>query len=101
MAAHLTVMESLILENSPSLIPLTFMTSSIELKGRASMIACALTGPMPKRASSCSLLAVLILILVPGGSAGALRCALVIFALGVTAPVAGALGDSAAGRPAS
>jgi hypothetical protein len=34
-----TLIKSLILPNSPSLIPLTFMTSSIVLKGRASMIA--------------------------------------------------------------
>ena len=36
---HFTVIMSLILPNSPSLIPLTFMTSSMVLNGRPSMIA--------------------------------------------------------------
>src|SRR4051812_48715238 len=52
-------MRSLILENSPCLIPLTFMTSSLVLNGRLSMIAWAFTGPIPGRLSSSSLLAVL------------------------------------------
>ena len=38
-ALHFTVIKSRILENSPSLIPFTFMMSSIVLNGRASMMA--------------------------------------------------------------
>src|SRR6185503_13040983 len=51
---QLTVISSLILENSPCLIPLTFMTSSMVLNGRPSMMARDLTGPMPGRSWSSS-----------------------------------------------
>src|SRR5512132_691114 len=56
---------SRILPNSPSLMPRTFMMSSDDLKGpfalRYSMIACALTGPIPGSASSSACEAVLML----------------------------------------
>ena len=58
------------MENSPSLMPLTFLMSSIVLNGRPSMMAWAFTGPMPGRASSSSLAAVLILTFWPGWSLG-------------------------------
>src|SRR3989344_1189861 len=43
-------------------IPLTFIKSLIELNGLVSIIACALTGPIPDKASNSSNQAVLILI---------------------------------------
>src|SRR5947199_118149 len=42
----------------PALIPFTFMTSSGLAYGRPLMMACAVTGPMPGKASSSSWLAV-------------------------------------------
>ncbi len=60
-AGHFTVMMSLILANSPCLMPRTFMISSIVLKGLASMIAWALTGPMPGSMSSSCMAAELML----------------------------------------
>jgi len=61
-AIYLTVMKSFILSNIFCLIPLTFMISSGLLYGLPSIIACALTGPIPGKALSSSLVAVLMLI---------------------------------------
>src|SRR5262245_6199328 len=62
---YFTVIKSLILPNSTSLMPLTFITSSMVLNGRPSMIAWALKGPIPGRTSSSSFEAVLMLTFSP------------------------------------
>src|SRR5512139_332094 len=62
------------------------------------MMACALTGPIPGRASSCSLLAVLILIFCPGASfIGAACFSTPDGAFGAGDSFAGAAGTGAAG----
>ncbi len=67
---HLTVIISLILANSPSLMPLTFMTSSMVLNGRPSMIAAAQDRSDTRKASSSSLEAVFRLTFWPALSLG-------------------------------
>src|SRR4051812_18259249 len=65
-------MRSWILENSPVLMPFTFLMSSMDLNFpcslRYSMMAWALVGPIPGRASNSSAVAVLMLIFCPGAS---------------------------------
>ena len=91
---HFTVIMSLILPNSTSLMPLTFMTSSMVLNGRPSMIAWARTGPMPGRTSSSSFDAVLMLTFWPALSLG---MSLVVVVGGLGCVLRGGLGRGGLG----